>query len=464
MSATIYSMGASNNRNLPTGTLRWYAALVALLALSAFALVAWIESRTWRDLNRLQPALSAAGRESFSLGMNLRLAIVRMDAALLRYQLSENETEREAFHRQLRQISETIGYAKPHLTTAREQQLLGEIESRFQHYLSQTAPLLERGVRGIRRDTAAQVQQSIAHASAALVSLTDQLVDAQSSALSHLFGTAQSAMGSVQSRTRWSLLLFAALVCAMAALAYPALVGRLRSRLNQSQALVERQEKLASLGVLAAGIAHEIRNPLTAIKFRIFSLKSSLELAENEDLSVINGEIHRLEHLVSDFLDFARPTAPGLAPLPVSQLLEETANLLKPEIQKQNIDLVLDVRDSLIVRADKQQLRQVLINLVQNAAQSMYGSGTITLRARQGGSSLLKRSEPMVILEVQDTGKGILPEIEKRLFDPFFSTKEGGTGLGLSIAERIVQAHGGFIQYLTEPNRGTTFSIMLPRI
>jgi signal transduction histidine kinase len=111
---------------------------------------------------------------------------------------------------------------------------------------------------------------------------------------------------------------------------------------------------------------------------------------------------------------------------------------------------------------DPHQIEQVLINLIQNAVESMERGGTITLRARSGTARLQGRTRPVVMLEVSDTGKGIPPEVQKRMFDPFFTTKEEGTGLGLAIAARIVEKHGGALECRSEMNRGTTFAILLP--
>jgi signal transduction histidine kinase len=114
------------------------------------------------------------------------------------------------------------------------------------------------------------------------------------------------------------------------------------------------------------------------------------------------------------------------------------------------------------INVDPEQIKQVLINLVRNAADSIVGAGTVTLSARKDRKRLANGETPVVILEVADTGRGILPDVEKRLFDPFFTTKENGTGLGLPIAARIVQNHGGVLQYQTQVNHGTTFGIVLP--
>lgn len=232
-----------------------------------------------------------------------------------------------------------------------------------------------------------------------------------------------------------------------------------------SRALIERQEKLASLGVFATGIAHEIRNPLTAIKLRVFSLKTSLrpDTSEYEDLEVIENEIDDLERIVRDFLQFARPAEPDLQPISVAKLLRDTAGLLTTDLAKRAITLHLDLGTEAVVQADAARMKQVLINIVQNAAESIENGGTITLRARLDQQPLQDRLRPAVVLDIADTGKGIPPAVQKRLFDPFFTTKETGAGLGLCIAARIVEKHHGVIHYQTELQRGTTFSIVLPR-
>ena len=252
----------------------------------------------------------------------------------------------------------------------------------------------------------------------------------------------------------------------LAVVVYRELIAPLRVKLVESQALVERQEKLASLGMLAAGVAHEIRNPLTAIKAWLFIQQKHLKpgTPEYADAEVIANEINRLENLVKDVLLFARPSDPHFATVAADEPLRQVQTLLEPQLAKTNIRLRL-AEDPVTaqVRIDPQQIKQVLINLIQNAADSIGENGDVTLRARLDTKRLADRTTEVVILEVADTGKGIPPEVEKRLFDPFFTTKEGGTGLGLSIAARIVEKHGGALQYQTQVNRGTTFGIVLPR-
>jgi signal transduction histidine kinase len=262
-----------------------------------------------------------------------------------------------------------------------------------------------------------------------------------------------------------SLALLLAASGGLAVVVYGELIAPLRVKLVENQALMERQEKLASLGMLAAGVAHEIRNPLTAIKAWLFIQRKHLlpGTLEYDDADVIANEITRLERIVKDVLLFARPSEPHFATVQVDDPLREVQSLLAPELANARINLVHENGSRVQVWIDSEQIKQVLINLVQNAAESIGQDGTITLRARPG-STRLERTTETVVLEVADTGKGISPEVEKRLFDPFFTTKESGTGLGLSIAARIIEKHGGALLYQTQVNHGTTFGIVLPRV
>ena len=240
---------------------------------------------------------------------------------------------------------------------------------------------------------------------------------------------------------------------------------RLEQAKFQAERLLERQEKLAVLGTLAAGIAHEIRNPLTSLKARLYTLEKHLLAAPaaRKDTDIINAEISRLERIVQNALSFARPADPKLETIAVDTLLREIQGLMSPNLEGRGVRLVVESSPELSVRADSGHLKQVLVNLARNAAEAIDGTGTVTLRARAAQAQLGGRETAAVILEVSDTGKGIPPEVEKRLFDPFFTTKETGTGLGLPISARLVQKQGGTLQYQTRPGHGTTFGVVLPR-
>ena len=201
---------------------------------------------------------------------------------------------------------------------------------------------------------------------------------------------------------------------------------RLERAKLQAERLLERQEKLATLGTLTAGIAHEIRNPLTSLKARLYTLEKHLQAvpAARKDTDIISAEISRLERIVQDALSFARPADPKLEPLAADTLLREVQGLMSTSLESRAVQLVVESDSGLHIRADSGHLKQVLINLVRNAVDAIVGAGTVTLRARAARASLGGRETDAVVLEVSDTGKGIPPEIEKRLFDPFFSTKE----------------------------------------
>lgn len=216
--------------------------------------------------------------------------------------------------------------------------------------------------------------------------------------------------------------------------------------------------------MLAAGVAHEIRNPLTAIKAWLFLQQKHLAPGTPEfaDAQLISGEVTRLERIVKDFLQFARPSEPQFVVLPAEQPLREVQMLMQPDLEKRGVMLVLGAVAAAQINVDPQQIKQVLINLIQNAADSIERHGTVTLGARLDEKRLREHQTDVVILEVSDTGKGIPEEVAKRLFDPFFTTKDFGTGLGLPIAARIVEKNLGALQYQTQADHGTTFGIILP--
>jgi signal transduction histidine kinase len=413
----------------------------------------------------IQEQLTASTSENPDLGLRVRAQLSRLDGKLLLFQLSEDPKERDAFHQEARVLSEQMERGRPSFRTTDEVNALQRLLAGYESYLNSATPLLEKGVRGIRRDTAGELSREISALSEPLLGLSAALTEAHQSARHSALKTMQGSLAQLKWLLQFSLIFVVILLLLTVGMVYRGFVAPLRSELSQSRALIERQEKLASLGTLAAGVAHEIRNPLTAIKFRLFSLRKSLadHVADQEDLQVIGDEIHRLERIVRDFLQFARPSKPEFAKISALQLLEEVRALLAGQLEKQNIQITVEPTEPIELEADKEQLKQVLINLIQNAADSTDGEGVIRVRARQGLSKSGKIATPTVILEVSDNGKGIQHEVEARLFDPFFSTKEGGIGLGLPIAARIVEQHGGHIQYQTQKGGGTTFSVLLPR-
>jgi signal transduction histidine kinase/putative methionine-R-sulfoxide reductase with GAF domain len=228
--------------------------------------------------------------------------------------------------------------------------------------------------------------------------------------------------------------------------------------LRQTEAQLIRSEKLAALGQLAAGIAHEIRNPLTSINILIHSLRESLPSheAQSEDLRVIEEEIDRINDIVDQFLRFARPASPLLEKAEVIPIFEETLQLLKPQIERRSISVQKEFRSLPPITIDQEQMKQAVLNLLLNAIQAMPEGGRLKV------SGLMPDGHQWIQLSIQDSGIGIPPEHMGKLFDPFFTTKEGGIGLGLSIAHRIIDQHHGKIEVESTPGKGTAFTIWLP--
>src|SRR5687767_12429058 len=213
----------------------------------------------------------------------------------------------------------------------------------FAQYLQETSTLLERPLGAIRKDSAERVQEQIERMSTALRAAADEWAREQNAGLNGLFASSAS---SVQVGRRL-IAISGALLVLMLAAALLIIYTPIRQGLRESQAMFDRQEKLASLGTLATGVAHEIRNPLAAIKFRLFSLKKSLPTAfeNHEDIAVIKHEIDRLEQMVKDFLQFARPADPKLVPVSARKMLQDVQALLHPQLEQKGIQLAAEAAD-----------------------------------------------------------------------------------------------------------------------
>ena len=231
----------------------------------------------------------------------------------------------------------------------------------------------------------------------------------------------------------------------------------LHSELERTQRQLVERERLAALGELSAVVAHEVRNPLGAI-FNALATLRRFQPPASPSLTlvgILSEEAHRLNRLVDDLLDFARPPSPQPQCVPLSHLLEEavqTATLDQPALRVEWA-LEPDVPPLLL---DARMMRQVFLNLALNAVQAMPQGGTLRIRARRSASS------PGATVEFTDTGPGIPPGLHERLFEPFFTTKATGTGLGLAIVRRTLSAHGGHISIESPPSGGTTFRLQLP--
>lgn len=221
---------------------------------------------------------------------------------------------------------------------------------------------------------------------------------------------------------------------------------------------LRRSERLAALGALTAGIAHEIRNPLGSIKGAVEIIDRSLpgDYPKREFIEIIQEEISRLNSTLTQFLQFGNPQSTRLQPVSLNQLVESTIRLLRQKAEAANAEIQTRLDPSLPdIRADSDQLRHVLINLVINGVEAMPEGGTLTVRTRS-------RDGRGVLLQVRDEGQGMSGGTLETAFDPFFTTKTSGMGLGLSISHQLVQNHAGSISLQPNPEKGLTVTVELP--
>lgn len=235
-------------------------------------------------------------------------------------------------------------------------------------------------------------------------------------------------------------------------------IGAVIDRLQQSEREARRAEHLAAVGQLAAGIAHELRNPLMPIKILVQSAADRRPSPglDGRDLAVLEQEISRLERSIQMFLDFARPPQIEKRTFEVRQVLEQIAQLLEARAERQGVRIERRFPDEpSLLQADVGQIRQVVLNLLLNALDAVPRGGTIRLELRKEGGNWLA-------LSVADSGCGLPAGLGEQIFEPFVSTKETGLGLGLSICKRIVEAHEGAIHAANRPEGGAVFTVRLP--
>ena len=237
--------------------------------------------------------------------------------------------------------------------------------------------------------------------------------------------------------------------------------------LNEQQHKIQQAERLAAVGELAAGLAHEVKNPLAGIKVSIEVLKNELHL-EQEDkeifLRIIN-EINRIELLLKNLLNYARPLKPQYGSVSLHEILDTLVktsefSLRSPSEKSRMTKEIIFVKDFAVdmprIQADAGQLQQVFLNLFLNGIDAITGKGTITIKTERG-------PDESVQVRISDTGTGIDPEVLKMVFNPFFTTKSKGNGLGLAICRRLVEQHNGSIEVFNNTGRGgVTFVITLP--
>lgn len=236
-------------------------------------------------------------------------------------------------------------------------------------------------------------------------------------------------------------------------------VHRVAEELHQTRQDMARAERLAAVGELAAGVAHEIRNPLTSVKLLVqrAAERQPVHSFNEDQLQVLLEEISRMETTVQGLLDFARPDKAQRYPCDLIEILERTLMLLEGRIQQQQIQVIREFQNSSQqVYGDPRQIQQVLVNLILNALEFMQEGGELIIRL------LVELYSNYAVLEIEDTGPGIPVDVQARLFEPFITTRSTGSGLGLAISRRMIEEQGGTLTSRNSPYGGAIFSIKLP--
>ncbi|UCD84460.1 MAG: PAS domain S-box protein [Deltaproteobacteria bacterium] len=245
------------------------------------------------------------------------------------------------------------------------------------------------------------------------------------------------------------------------------------TELKKMEEEVRRSDRLATMGRLAAGMAHEIRNPLASLSGSIQVLREGLDLKDEDRhlMEIVLREANRLNSLISDFLGFARPSEKKEEKVRIQELVEETLKTFEqsPEGQR-GIRIVKHFEGDPLLNADSRQLRQVFWNLLLNASQAMPNGGELTINVGADvsvgpykGDTQYNRQKEFLKITITDTGIGISEEDLPKIFDPFFTTRDSGSGLGLTVVYKIIESHHGQIKVESTKGKGTTFTILLPR-
>ncbi|GBE03714.1 MAG TPA: sensor histidine kinase [Nitrospirae bacterium] len=243
------------------------------------------------------------------------------------------------------------------------------------------------------------------------------------------------------------------------ALSFNRMSGQLKElidNMNTAQENLVRTEKLYAIGEFSAGVAHEIRNPLTSIKMLIQALENKQQAMSGKNLGIIYGEIDRIDRIINEFLAFTRPGKTEKKDVNINNILEEVITITRPKMEQSGIDINENLSSALpMIKGNNDALKQVFINIVLNAIQAMDDEGgklSIETMARNGNLSAI----------IKDTGIGIPEKNLKKIFDPFFTTKEEGTGMGLALTYAIINDHSGNITFKSTPRIGTTITVELP--
>jgi signal transduction histidine kinase len=416
-----------------------------------------------RDASDKLQHLAHVELEAATLARQFRAAVDDLHGAMLRIGIDPVEDCTTLIAERRQQLNAWLSARQTADLSENERAILQKIVEETRSYFVKIDALAARAnglASPLDRDTVVMFDDSVNR----LQSIADDFAAAHDEELRALLGSSLGSLRWMRNLIFVCLGLLLAAISAVVVLLYRDVVRPLREQLVDRETLLAKREKLAALGTLAAGVAHEIRNPLTAIKARLYTLRRLILSDESkEDVQAITSEVDRLERIVRDVLGYARPADAALGQVELSAWLREFAAFVKPELTETKIELAVDAAVTANAEIDANQLRQVMLNLVRNAQEAFEGRpGRIELALLRKQLPLHGKLSEVAVLSVTDNGPGIPVKTQARLFDPFFTTKPMGTGLGLAIVARLVENQGGEISFQSAPGTGTRFVVCLP--
>ena len=405
-----------------------------------------------RTMERSSRAILTENVSSLKAAEELEIALLDQKGIVGSYLLDGDEKWLRLLDEKRRKYDEWFARAKEVALTEQEQRILQRIRPLYQEY-----DRLRYQVIRLAQDGSRFAAQQL------LLNRVRELVDQLYEACEELLFFNEQLIAESQKKSQQKLAWLQTVLWSSIAVAiFLGLLGGWMVARGMTKRLVQ-SEKLASLGHMASLVAHEVRNPLTAIKMRVHSLQEELaaSVSNQDDVAVIRQEIERLERIVQNFLDFVRLPEPEFQPLSLHEVAKRAVELLKPNLEEHAIRMTVNWPETLPhVQGDAEQLEQVFLNLLLNAIQAMPEGGTVEVTA----SWVKGRTEAdgHVEVSVNDTGPGIPKELREKIFDPFFTTKANGIGLGLSLAKKVVEQHQGMIGIQDRNGSGTAIVIRFP--
>lgn len=430
------------------------AALATFLVMT-LAVATIIAVHAIGGIREIEEASKQLELRNFRIAGRMRSQIFQMSANSLRYQVTGEDSYRLRGETYRKELASYLVDTKPFFERPEEVTLFALLESRIEEYYRELEAIAASDS-GEPRSLADQERAAESRDQA--IELCHQLGIARRAIFQESLGTYQNAIQFLQYSLFVALAFLIVALGLLTWLAYRAFVRPLEEKLADVEEVVEQQQDLATLGTLAAGIAHEIRNPIAAMKARMFALAEFVkENSPASDLtSVIDRELDRLERIVSEFLNFARPAEPNREPTASAEFLDSFHELLHSELEMRGIRFTIGAKADAEVLIDRGQIQQVLENLVRNAADSCRNEPGHSISI----ASAIENSH--LVIGVTDDGAGIANEHLPRVFEPFYSKKKGGTGLGLPISRNIARNHGGDVTFETSAGNGTSFHLALP--